>query len=129
MIEQNLIKLFEHSFKNNWELPAYTNYYRQVTLTYGDSAKQIAKLHLLFEQTGIKPGEKIALIGRNTPNWTLTYVAVVTYGAVIVPILQDFNANDVHHIVNHSDSVLLFCTKSGTCWTKIKWKTYWPLSR
>ena len=50
MIEQNLIKLFEHSFKNNWELPAYTNYYRQVTLTYGDSAKQIAKLHLLFEQ-------------------------------------------------------------------------------
>ena len=117
MIEQNLIKLFEHSFKNNWELPAYTNYYRQVTLTYGDSAKQIAKLHLLFEQANIKPGDKIALIGRNTPNWTITYVAVVTYGAVIVPILQDFNANDVHHIVNHSDSVLLFC--SDKIWDKL----------
>lgn len=117
MIEQNLIKLFEHSFKNNWELPAYTNYYRQVTLTYGDSAKQIAKLHLLFEQANIKPGDKISLIGRNTPNWTITYVAVVTYGAVIVPILQDFNANDVHHIVNHSDSVLLFC--SDKIWDKL----------
>ncbi len=117
MIEQNLIKLFEHSFKNNWELPAYTNYFRKVTLTYGDSAKQIAKLHLLFEQVGIKTGDKIALIGRNTPNWTLTYVAVVTYGAVIVPILQDFNANDVHHIVNHSDSVLLFC--SDKIWDKL----------
>ena len=117
MIEQNLIKLFEHSFKNNWELPAYTNYYRKVTLTYGDSAKQIAKLHILFQQANIKPGDKIALIGRNTPNWTLTYVAVVTYGAVIVPILQDFNANDVHHIVNHSDSVLLFC--SDKIWDKL----------
>ena len=106
MIEQNLIKLFEHSFKTNWELPAYTNYYKKQTLTYEEVAKQIAKLHLLFDELQIQPGDKISLIGKNTPNWTLTYVAAVTYGAVIVPILQDFNTNDMHHIVNHSDSVL-----------------------
>lgn len=118
MIEQNLIKLFEHSFKTNWELPAYTNYYKKQTLTYEEVAKQIAKLHLLFDELQIQPGDKISLIGKNTPNWTLTYVAAVTYGAVIVPILQDFNANDIHHIVNHSDSVLLFC--SDNIWDKLE---------
>lgn len=118
MIEQNLIKLFEHSFKTNWELPAYTNYYKKQTLTYGEVAKQIAKLHLLFDELQIQPGDKISLIGKNTPNWTLTYVAAVTYGAVIVPILQDFNTNDIHHIVNHSDSVLLFC--SDNIWDKLE---------
>jgi long-chain acyl-CoA synthetase len=118
MIEQNLIKLFEHSFKTNWELPAYTNYYKKQTLTYGEAAKQIAKIHLLFDQLQIQPGDKISLIGKNTPNWTLTYVAAVTYGAVIVPILQDFNTNDIHHIVNHSDSVLLFC--SDNIWDKLE---------
>lgn len=118
MIEQNLIKLFEHSFKTNWELPAYTNYYKKQTLTYGEAATQIAKLHMLFEKLQIQPGDKISLIGKNTPNWTLTYVATITYGAVIIPILQDFNANDIHHIVNHSDSVLLFC--SDNIWDKLE---------
>lgn len=118
MIEQNLIKLFEHSFKTNWELPAYTNYYKKQTLTYGEAATQIAKLHLLFDELQIQPGDKISLIGKNTPNWTLTYVATVTYGAVIVPILQDFNTNDIHHIVNHSDSILLFC--SDNIWDKLE---------
>lgn len=110
MIEQNFIKLFENSFRQNWDLPAYSDYSKGETFTYGQAATQIAKLHLLFDKINIKQGDKIALIGQNTPHWTITYVATVTYGAVIVPILQDFNANDVHHIVNHSDSTLLFCS-------------------
>lgn len=110
MIEQKFTKLLEKSFKENWNLPAYTNYYKNTTYTYGDAAKQIAKLHILFKEANIHHGDKIALIGKNTPNWAITYIAVVTYGAVIVPILQDFNPNDVHHIVNHSDSVFLFCS-------------------
>ncbi|NCC99240.1 MAG: long-chain fatty acid--CoA ligase [Bacteroidia bacterium] len=110
MIEQNFIKLFEHSFKENWDYPIYTNYYKNQTFKYSEAATQIAKLHLLFENAKVEQGDKIALIGRNTPNWTITYVAVVTYGAVIVPILQDFNPNDVHHIVNHSESTMLFCS-------------------
>lgn len=71
-------------------------------------AKEIAKLHLLFKTCNIGEGDKIALIGRNNPRWCITYVATITYGAVIVPILQEFNANDIHHIINHSDSQLLF---------------------
>ena len=110
MIEQNFIKLFEHSFKENWDYPIYTNYYKNQTFKYSEAANQIAKLHLLFESAKVEQGDKIALIGRNTPNWTITYIAVVTYGAVIVPILQDFNPNDVHHIVNHSESKMLFCS-------------------
>lgn len=110
MIEQNFIKLFESSFRENWDLPAYTNYNKGTTITYGEGAQIIAKLHLLFKEIGIQQGDKIALIGRNTPHWTLSYVAVVTYGAIIVPILQDFKPNDIHHIVNHSDARLLFCS-------------------
>lgn len=110
MIEQNFIKLLENSFKSNWDLPAYTNYSTRQTYTYGEAATQIAHMHLLFREANIQQGDKISLIGKNTPNWAITYVAVVTYGAVIVPILQDFNPNDVHHIVNHSDSVMLFCS-------------------
>lgn len=110
MIEQNFIKLLEKSFTENWDLPAYTNYSKKQTYTYGEAATQIARLHLLFREANVQQGDKISLIGKNTPAWAITYVAVVTYGAVIVPILQDFNPNDVHHIVNHSDSVMLFCS-------------------
>lgn len=71
-------------------------------------ARQIARIHLLFRHCQIRRGDKIALIGRNTPRWVMAFFASVTYGAIIVPILQDFNPNDVHHIINHSDAVLLF---------------------
>lgn len=108
MIQENFIKLFENAFKTNWELPAYSNYGENSTLTYADVAHQIAKLHILFEQCHVKPDDKIALVGRNNSNWAITYLATVTYGAVIVPILQDFNPNDIHHITNHSESKLLF---------------------
>lgn len=108
MIRENFIRLFEDAFRKYWDLPAYSNYGENMTLTYADVANRIAKLHLLFEQCNIQPNDKIALIGRNNANWAISYIATVTYGAIIVPILQDFNANDVHHIANHSESKLLF---------------------
>ena len=108
MIEENFIKIYEKSFKENWDLPALTDYNTRDTFTYGEVAEQIARLHLLFKYCQIRRGDKIALVGRNTPRWCIAFMATVSYGAIIVPILQDFNANDVQHIVNHSDSVLLF---------------------
>ena len=108
MIEENFIKIYEKSFKENWDLPALTDYNTRETFTYGEVAEQIARLHLLFKYCQIRRGDKIALVGRNTPRWCIAFMATVSYGAIIVLILQDFNANDVQHIVNHSDSVLLF---------------------
>lgn len=108
MIEENFIKIYEKSFKENWDLPALTDYNTRETFTYGEVAEQIARLHLLFKYCQIRRGDKIAFVGRNTPRWCIAFMATVSYGAIIVPILQDFNANDVQHIVNHSDSVLLF---------------------
>lgn len=108
MIQENFIRLFEDALRKNWDLPAYSNFGEDFTLTYEDVAKRVAKLHLLFEQCNIKVNDKIALVGRNNANWAVTYIATVTYGAIIVPILQDFNANDIHHITNHSESKLLF---------------------
>ncbi|GAB1359109.1 hypothetical protein MASR1M31_08880 [Porphyromonadaceae bacterium] len=108
MLSENLIKLYESSFRNNWNHIALSDYFKDDTFTYGQMAEEIARLHLLFEQLKIKKGDKISLIGRNNTRWCITYIATITYGAVIVPILQDFNPNDVQHIINHSDSVLLF---------------------
>jgi long-chain acyl-CoA synthetase len=107
MIKENLVLYFEQSIKQNWEKPAFSDY-KGTTLTYGDVARQIAKLHLLFERNGIKRGDKVSLIGKNSTNWAIAYLATITYGAVIVPILSEFKPNDIRHIINHSDSVLLF---------------------
>ena len=108
MIQENFIRLFEDSFRNNWDLPGFSNYGEELTLTYADIAKKVARLHILFDQCQIEPNDKIALIGRNNSNWAVVYLATITYGAIVVPILQDFNPNDVHHITNHSESKLLF---------------------
>lgn len=108
MLQENLIRIYEQSFRDNRELPALTDYFKKETFSYYEMAKEIAKLHMLFDQCGVKRGDKIALIGRNNPRWVITYVATITYGAVIVPILQDFNPNDINHIINHSESKLLF---------------------
>lgn len=108
MIQENFIRLFEDSFRTYWELPAYSNYGEDMTMTYADVSKRIARIHILFEQCKLQPNDKVALIGRNNANWAITYLATVTYGAVVVPILQDFNPNDVHHITNHSESKILF---------------------
>ncbi len=108
MLQENLIRIYQESFRNNRELPALTDYFKKETFSYYEMAKEIAKLHMLFEQCGIQKGDKIALIGRNNPRWVIAYIATITYGAVIVPILQDFNPNDINHIINHSESKLIF---------------------
>lgn len=108
MIKENFIKLFENSFRENWELPCYTDYGEDKTFTYGKVAEQIAKLHLLFQHCQIQRGDRIAVIGKNSSRWCIAYMATITYGCVVVPILHDFNANDVHYILEHSESVFLF---------------------
>jgi long-chain acyl-CoA synthetase len=108
MIKENFIKLYENSFRDNWEMKAVSDYETDISFTFGEVAYEIARLHLLFDRYGIKQGDKIALVGKDCARWCIAYMATVTYGAVIVPILQDFNPNDIHHIINDSDSVLLF---------------------
>ena len=108
MIQENFIKIYEKSFKKNWELPALTDYSKGTTFSFADVAKEIARIHILFEECQIRRGDKIALIGKDSARWCIVYMAAVTYGAIIVPILQDFSPNDVHHIINHSESVFLF---------------------
>ena len=118
MIKENCIKLYENSFRENWDLPCYTNYGEPESYTYGEVAEEIAKLHLLFKHCSLRRGDKIAVIGKNNARWCIAYMATITYGAIIVPILQDFNPNDVHHIVNHSESVFLFT--SDTIWENLE---------
>ena len=107
-MQENVIKIFENSFRENREMAALTDYFKGETFSYYEMAKEIAKVHLLFKEAGIKQGDKIALIGRNNPRWCITWLATVTYGADIVPILQDFAPTDIIHIINHSESRLLF---------------------
>ena len=108
MIQENFIKLYEHSFRENWDLPCYTNYGENESYTYGEVAQEIARLHLIFKYCQLRRGDKIAVIGKNNARWCIAYMATITYGGIVVPILQDFNPNDVHHIVNHSESTFLF---------------------
>jgi len=112
MMKENLIKIYERSFIDNWELPALTDYNTRETLTYGEFARGIARLHLLFSQCGVQPGDRIALIGKNTPNWVTVFMATINYGAVIVPVLQEFNPADAQHIINHSEATLLFTSRA-----------------
>ena len=118
MIKENFIKIYEKSFKENWDLPALTNYSKNETYAYSDVALEVAKIHLLFKECQIRKGDKIALVGKDTAQWCITYMAAVTYGAIIVPILQDFNPNDIHHIINHSESVFLFA--SNRIWDSLE---------
>ncbi|MDE6558408.1 MAG: AMP-binding protein, partial [Muribaculaceae bacterium] len=112
MTIKNFIKIYEESFRNNWELPALTDYVSGKTDTYGELAEEIARTHLFFQYIGLQPGDKIALCGRDSVSWVKIYMATVTYGAVIVPILSDFNPVDVAHIVNHSEAKLFFVAPS-----------------
>ncbi|MDE6134458.1 MAG: AMP-binding protein [Muribaculaceae bacterium] len=104
----DLLAIYQNAFADNFPLPALTDYSSGKTITYGDMARRIARLHLFFELSGIKRGDKIALLGRNTPNWVIAFMATISYGAVIVPILNDFNPADAQHIVDHSDAAMLF---------------------
>ena len=97
----------EKSIKENWHLDALTDY-QGITLQFKDVARKIEKLHILFEQTGISRGDKIALCGRNSSNWAVVFLATLSYGCVAVPVLHEFNADQIHNIVNHSEARLLF---------------------
>lgn len=105
--EENLVRLIEESVRRNWTRPALADW-EGAGLTYGQVADEIARLHEIFRVCHLAPGDKIALLGRNSSSWAVVWLASVTYGAVIVPILPDFRPDDVHHIANHSDAVLLF---------------------
>ncbi|MDE7381992.1 MAG: AMP-binding protein [Muribaculaceae bacterium] len=105
---ENFIKIYERSFKDNWELNALTDYPTGKTITYGELAEVIAETHLFFKSIGLKPGNKIALCGKDSMDWVKIYMATITYGAVIVPILPEFNPVDIAHIVNHSEAQMFF---------------------
>ena len=106
MIKERLIGYIEESIKKNWEIEALSNY-KEPGYSYKTIAEKILKIHILFRGSGILEGDKISIIGRNSANWCISYLATVTYGAVIVPILPDFKPEDLTHIVNHSDSKIL----------------------
>ena len=108
MIETNFIKLYESSFQENWDLNAMTDLNESTTLTYGEFAKEIERLHILFEIMGVNKKDKIALIGRNHTTWACVFMATITYGAVIVPILHDFHPDSMENIILHSDSKIIF---------------------
>ena len=107
----SLVSVFGRSIIDNWEFPALADY-NGVTYAYKDVAEKILRIHAIFRAAGIKKGEKVALLGKNSANWGIIYIATVTYGAVIVPILPDFRPDDVQYIINHSDSVILFSEES-----------------
>ena len=104
---QDFVGCIEQSIKSNWDLDALTDY-EGSTLQYKDVARKIEKLHILFENAGVRQGDKIALCGRNSANWAVAFMAILSYGAIAVPILHEFKAEQVHNIVNHSDAKLLF---------------------
>lgn len=110
-MKQNLTEIIQNSIIKNWDILSMSDY-RGSGYTFAEVAEKIARLHLLFEACGVAHGEKISLVGKNSANWGVSYLATITYGAVIVPILPDFKSNDIHHIVNHSDSVLLMAADS-----------------
>lgn len=100
-------ELIEKSIVSNWEKDALTDF-KGATLQYHDVARKIEKLHIIFESSGVQKGDKIALCGRNSSSWAVAFLATLTYGAVAVPILHEFTADQIHNIVNHSEAKLLF---------------------
>ena len=107
MIKERLIGYIEQSIRQNWDIEALSNY-REKGYSYKEMAEKMLKIQIFFREAGIKEGDKIALVGRNSANWCVIYLAAVTYGAVIVPILPDFKPDDLTNLINHSDSVVLF---------------------
>ena len=107
MEQQGFIEYIEQSIIKNWDYNALTDY-KGITLQYKDVARKIAKFHIVLESAGIQPGDKIAVCGRNSAHWAVAFLATVTYGAVVVPILHEFKADNIHNIVNHSEAKLLF---------------------
>lgn len=109
--ENKLNKYIENSIKNNWERLALSDF-DGVSYHYKDVARKIAKLHVLYEHIGLKPGDKVALCGKNSSQWSVAFLATITYGAVVVPILHEFKSDNIHHLVNHSEAKLFFSDAS-----------------
>jgi long-chain acyl-CoA synthetase len=116
MNENSFLANLEHTLKSNWELPALSDF-KAMTLTYGNVARNIARLHLVFEACGLNKGDKVSIIGRNSAHWGVGFFAILSYGAIAVPILHEFKPDNVHHIVNHSDSRILFV--GGSLWESL----------
>ncbi len=112
MLKENYTQFIWNSILENWDRTAFTNY-QSASYRYAEVGRCIYYMQKLFAKCGIKKGDKISLIGKNCAEWAIAYQAIVTYGAVVVPILPNFTPNDVQHIVNHSDSVMLFANKSN----------------
>ena len=112
MNKENLLQIYASSFRQNWDMKALSEFGSGPTMTYADLARRIAATHLVFKECGVKPGDKIALLGKNSIPWVVVYMAAITYGAVVVPVLHDFNVQDAMHIINHSESVILFVSES-----------------
>ena len=103
----SFIATIEQTIRSNWNKDALTDY-KGNTLRFDDVARKIEKIHIVFKLAGIRPGDKISICGRNSAHWVVTFLGVVTYGAVAVPILHEFKADNIHNIVNHSESRMLF---------------------
>ena len=106
-MEKSIIKVIERALRKYWDLPSLTNY-GGATFTYKDVARKIVKIHILFEKSGIQKGDKVAFCGKNSASWGVGFLAALTYGAVVVPILHEFKPDNVHNIVNHSEAKILF---------------------
>ena len=106
-MQDNLIGIYTQSFRKHWSLNAFSDF-QGTAITYGEAAQLIRQIHCFFLESGINKGDKIAILGRNSSNWAVSFLAVAGYGAVNVPILPDFNPDDIHHILSHSDSQFLF---------------------
>jgi len=100
-------KIFENSFRKNWDRPAISNYHGE-TLHFKDVARRVEKLHIMFEECGLQKGDKVAICSRNQANWAVTFLAIMTHGAVPVPLLHEFKSANIHHLVNHSEAKILF---------------------
>ena len=107
----NLIAVFETAICDNWDLTALSDYGGE-SYTYKQTGERILKIHALFSTAGIQKGDHVALLGKNSAHWGMIYLATITYGAVIVPILPDFKPADIHYIVTHSDSLVLFAEET-----------------
>ena len=106
----NLVQLYEEAFRENWNFPMFSDY-EGVSYSYSEVAAHIEHLHLFFKKFSINRGDKIAFLGKNSSLWAISFLSALTYGVIVVPILPDFHIKDIHHIINHSDSRILFSTE------------------
>ena len=109
MLEKTFVSYLTESIVNNWEITALTDY-KGESFTYGEVGKYVIRFHKLFKSFGVQQGDKIAIVGKNSARWGILYISIVSYGAVVVPILPDFKVNDLKRIIDHSDSILLFAS-------------------